>query len=190
MNTGTYRQGSRTMRVVKGLLLQVTTTALVAACGGGGGYGGGGGSGSTPTPTPPPAAVLRDAQFTDDTVDGLIFSVAGVGEGRTDSTGKFQFADGKKIDFLIGSAANRIAIGSATPGYTSGVVAFGLHDLTEAQGATAKKPAPTEPGEAEEEEVEIDQNLDDDDTFIEEQEEEDADVTDIIGGDRENEEEG
>jgi DNA-binding beta-propeller fold protein YncE len=136
MNTGTYRQGSRTMRVVKGLLLQVTTTALVAACGGGGGYGGGGGSGSTPTPTPPPAAVLRDAQFTDDTVDGLIFSVAGVGEGRTDSTGKFQFADGKKIDFLIGSAANRIAIGSATPGYTSGVVAFGLHDLTEAQGAS------------------------------------------------------
>jgi uncharacterized protein (TIGR02300 family) len=60
----------------------------------------------------------------------------------------------------------------------------------EAQGATAKKPAPTEPGEAEEEEVEMDQNLDDDDTFIEEQEEEDADVTDIIGGDRENEEEG
>ena len=31
---------------------------------------------------------------------------------------------------------------------------------------------------------------DDDDTFIEEQEEEDADVTDIIGGDIENEEEG
>jgi hypothetical protein len=31
---------------------------------------------------------------------------------------------------------------------------------------------------------------DDDDTFIEEQEEEDADVTDIIGGDIENKEEG
>jgi uncharacterized protein (TIGR02300 family) len=59
----------------------------------------------------------------------------------------------------------------------------------EAQGASAKKPATTEP-EAEEEEVEMDQTLDDDDTFIEEQEEEDADVTDIIGGDRENEEEG
>src|SRR5215467_3137692 len=57
----------------------------------------------------------------------------------------------------------------------------------EAQGATAKKPADTEP-EAEEEEVEMDESLDDD-TFIEEQEEEDADVTDIIGGDRENEEE-
>jgi uncharacterized protein (TIGR02300 family) len=57
----------------------------------------------------------------------------------------------------------------------------------EAQGATAKKPAPAEPG-AEEEEVEIEETLDDD-TFIEEQEEEDADVTDIIGGDIENEEE-
>src|SRR3974390_1317154 len=59
----------------------------------------------------------------------------------------------------------------------------------EAQGATAKKPASTEPAEVEEEEVEMDESLDDD-TFIEEQDEEDADVTDIIGGDRENEEEG
>ena len=58
----------------------------------------------------------------------------------------------------------------------------------EAQGA-AKKPAPAEAG-IEEEEVEMDESLDDDDTFIEEQEEEDADVTDIIGGDIENEEEG
>ena len=40
----------------------------------------------------------------------------------------------------------------------------------------------------EEEEVEIEETLDD--TFIEEQEEEDADVTDIIGGDIEPEEEG
>jgi uncharacterized protein (TIGR02300 family) len=60
----------------------------------------------------------------------------------------------------------------------------------EAQGAAAKKPVPTEgEAEAEEEEVEIDQTIEDD-TFIEEQDEEDADVTDIIGGDRENEEEG
>lgn len=55
----------------------------------------------------------------------------------------------------------------------------------EAQGA--KKPAAAEG--VEEEEVEIDETLDDD-TFIEEQEEEDADVTDIIGGDIEPEEEG
>jgi uncharacterized protein (TIGR02300 family) len=57
----------------------------------------------------------------------------------------------------------------------------------EAQGG-AKKPAPAEP-EIEEEGVEMDETLDDN-TFIEEQEEEDADVTDIIGGDIENEEEG
>jgi uncharacterized protein (TIGR02300 family) len=56
----------------------------------------------------------------------------------------------------------------------------------EAQGA--KKTTTAEPG-AEEEGVEIDETLDED-TFIEEQEEEDADVTDIIGGDIENEEEG
>jgi uncharacterized protein (TIGR02300 family) len=58
----------------------------------------------------------------------------------------------------------------------------------EAQGA-AKKPAPAE-AEIEEEEVEMDDSLDNDDTFIEEQEEEDADVTDIIGGEIENKEEG
>jgi uncharacterized protein (TIGR02300 family) len=56
----------------------------------------------------------------------------------------------------------------------------------EVQGA--KKPATAE-GETEEEEVEIEGTIDDD-TFIEEQEEEDADVTDIIGGDIEDEEEG
>jgi len=56
----------------------------------------------------------------------------------------------------------------------------------EAQGA--KKPAETAEPEIEEE-VEMDESLDDA-AFIEEQEEEDADVTDIIGGDIENEEEG
>jgi uncharacterized protein (TIGR02300 family) len=58
----------------------------------------------------------------------------------------------------------------------------------DAQGA-AKKLAPAEAG-IEEEEVEMDDSPDNDDTFIEEQEEEDADVTDIIGGDIENKEEG
>jgi uncharacterized protein (TIGR02300 family) len=59
----------------------------------------------------------------------------------------------------------------------------------DAEAAGAKKPATAgEPG-AEEEEVEMDETLDDA-AFIEEQEEEDADVTDIIGGDIENEEEG
>jgi uncharacterized protein (TIGR02300 family) len=60
----------------------------------------------------------------------------------------------------------------------------------DAEASGAKKPATPE-GEVAEDEVEIDETLDDDDnTFIEEQEEEDADVTDIIGGDIENEEEG
>jgi uncharacterized protein (TIGR02300 family) len=60
----------------------------------------------------------------------------------------------------------------------------------EASGGAAKKPA-TADAEAGDDDVEIDESLDDDDdTFIEEQEEEDADVTDIIGGDIENEEEG
>ena len=59
----------------------------------------------------------------------------------------------------------------------------------EAQGAV-KKPAPAEAGIEEEEEVEMGDSLDNDDTFIEEQEEEDADVTDIIGSDIENKEEG
>ena len=55
----------------------------------------------------------------------------------------------------------------------------------EAQGAKA----PVETSEPDvEEEVEIDESLDDA-AFIEEQEEEDADVTDIIGSDIENEEE-
>jgi uncharacterized protein (TIGR02300 family) len=59
----------------------------------------------------------------------------------------------------------------------------------DAEAAGTKKPVPGEP-EVEGEEVEIDETLDDDDsTFIEEQEEEDADVTDIIGGDIETEEE-
>jgi uncharacterized protein (TIGR02300 family) len=60
----------------------------------------------------------------------------------------------------------------------------------EAAGASGKKPAEPAEAEIEDEEVEIDDEGLDDATFIEEQEDEDADVTDIIGGDRENEEEG
>jgi hypothetical protein len=56
----------------------------------------------------------------------------------------------------------------------------------EAQGA--KGPVETTEPDVEEE-VELDETLDDA-AFIEEQEEEDADVTDIIGGDIADEEEG
>jgi len=58
----------------------------------------------------------------------------------------------------------------------------------ETAGSSAKKPAAPVETEVEDEDVEMDESLDDA-TFIEEQEEEDADVTDIIGGDIENEEE-
>jgi DNA-binding beta-propeller fold protein YncE/cytochrome c553 len=133
MNTGTLTEGSRGTRVVKVLLLQAATAALVVACGGGG-YGGDGGNAPPPPPTPP-AAVIRDAQFVDDTVSGARFSVAGFNEAVTDAAGKFQFVDGRKIDFLAGGAANRIALGSATPTYTTGVVSFSLQDLDEVRAA-------------------------------------------------------
>jgi uncharacterized protein (TIGR02300 family) len=62
--------------------------------------------------------------------------------------------------------------------------------LEEAEAEAHGAKAPVETTEPDiEDEVEMDETLDDD-TFIEEQEEEDADVTDIIGGDIENEEEG
>jgi uncharacterized protein (TIGR02300 family) len=59
----------------------------------------------------------------------------------------------------------------------------------DAEASGTKKPGAAGEAEIEEEEVEIGETLDDD-TFIEEQEEEDADVTDIIGGDIADEEEG
>jgi uncharacterized protein (TIGR02300 family) len=62
--------------------------------------------------------------------------------------------------------------------------------LEEADAEAQGSKGPVETSEPDvEEEVEMDETLDDS-TFIEEQEEEDADVTDIIGGDIEDEEEG
>ncbi len=62
--------------------------------------------------------------------------------------------------------------------------------LEDAEAEAQGSKAPVETTEPDiEEEVEMDESLDDA-AFIEEQEEEDADVTDIIGGDIENEEEG
>ena len=61
--------------------------------------------------------------------------------------------------------------------------------LEDAEAEAQGSKAPVETTEPDiEEEVEMDETLDDA-AFIEEQEEEDADVTDIIGGDIENEEE-
>jgi DNA-binding beta-propeller fold protein YncE len=128
-----------TRTLIKGLLLQVATTALVAACGGGGGGGDDAGNPAPAPPAPPAAAaVIRDAQFVDDTIQGLGFTVTGVGDGITDATGKFQFAEGRAIEFFVGSIANRITVGRATPAYSSGAVAFSLHDLTEVQAANGE----------------------------------------------------
>jgi YVTN family beta-propeller protein len=133
MQTRTLDSTTRGTRILPALLLQAATAALVVACGGGG-YGGG--DGNDPPPANPPAAVIRDAQFTDDTVAGLGFSVADVGDGRTGDTGKFQFAEGRKIDFFVGSAANRITIGSATPAANgTNLISFSLNDLTEVKAA-------------------------------------------------------
>ncbi|MEO8062463.1 MAG: hypothetical protein ABI821_06925 [Pseudomonadota bacterium] len=115
------------------LLLQAASTALLVACGGGG-YGNDGGN--DPPVVNPPAAVIRDAQFIDDTISGLGFTVANVGDGRTGDTGKFQFAEGRKVDFFVGSNANHITVGSATPvanGTTA--ISFSLQELTEVQAA-------------------------------------------------------
>jgi DNA-binding beta-propeller fold protein YncE/cytochrome c553 len=110
--------------------LQVAVALLVAACGGGG-YGGG-----NDPPNDPPAAVIRDAQFVDDTVEGLGFSVANVGEGHTNTTGRFQFAEGRKVDFFLGGNTNRLVIGSATPDFAAtGLITFSLNDLTEVKAA-------------------------------------------------------
>ena len=65
-----------------------------------------------------------------------------------------------------------------------------LVSLEDADAEAQGTQTPVETSEPDiEEEVEMDETMDDA-TFIEEQEEEDADVTDIIGGDIENEEEG
>jgi len=63
--------------------------------------------------------------------------------------------------------------------------------LEDAEAEAQGSKAPVETTEPDiEEEVEMDDESLDDAAFIEEQEEEDADVTDIIGGDIEDEEEG
>lgn len=116
---------SHWIRVVKGLLLHVATISMVAACGGGG-------SGDDGGKSPLPAAVIRDAQFFDDTVSGLRFNIPGVGEGVTSNAGRFQFAEGRRIDFLIGGAVNRIAIGTALPTCNDNtIVPFSLQHLEE-----------------------------------------------------------
>jgi uncharacterized protein (TIGR02300 family) len=87
------------------------------------------------------------------------------------------------------AAANRAAPEEAPEPQEAEFVSL---EEADAEATGAKKPAAADGAEAavEDEEVEMDDEGMDDAAFIEEQEEEDADVTDIIGGDIENEEEG
>lgn len=143
MRTWKSSKSPRAARIIKILLLQAATATLVVACGGGGGGGGYDGDDAAPpaqpAPPAPPAAVVRDAQFTEDVVAGLGFSVANVGENRTGATGRFQFVEGRAVSFFVGTAANRITVGNATPAYAAaGIVPFSLHDLTEVQAANGE----------------------------------------------------
>jgi uncharacterized protein (TIGR02300 family) len=86
------------------------------------------------------------------------------------------------------AAARAAAPAEETPAPEQQDAEFVSLEEADAEAQGTKKPAEGAEPEIEEEEVEMDQSLDDA-AFIEEQEEEDADVTDIIGGDIENEEE-
>jgi hypothetical protein len=119
-------------------LRNLSILLFAAACGGGGYGDDDGGAPPAPPPAPAVAPVIRDAQFIDDTIEGLGFTVANVGDGRTDATGRFQFAEGRAVEFFVGSLANRITVGTATPVLANGAVAFSLHDLSEVQAANGE----------------------------------------------------
>ena len=120
---------------------------------------------------------------------GAVYEVAPVvTRGRPDAAAAAAVAAA-----AAAAAAARPAAAAAQPDETAtpepqDAEFVSLEEADAEASGSAKKPA--EGAEAEvEEDVEMDEGMDDA-TFIEEQEEEDADVTDIIGGDIENEEEG
>jgi len=114
---------ARTLRLLK-LILPQSALLVVTACSGGG-------DGGNNDPQPPQIA---EAQFVDDTVEGLGFQVPNIVEGTTDAAGKFRFAVGRPVQFFIGSGTARLPIGSATPtANATGTVSFSLQDLAEVQ---------------------------------------------------------
>jgi YVTN family beta-propeller protein len=118
---------SEKARRLKLLLLQIAILSL-SACGGYGGDNNG-----YQQPAPPPAQV--NARFTDDTIEGLGFSVPNVVDGKTDADGAFKVAQGLRVDFFVGDGANRIVLGSANPTVNGNdPVSFSLNDLNEVQG--------------------------------------------------------
>ena len=124
-------EGPAALRRLRLLLLQAAVLPLTVACGGGG-YGGD----NNDAPPPAAPAVISEARFTDDTIEGLGFSVQNVVDGKTDSAGSFKVVSGRRVDFFVGDGANRVVIGSATPTVAAnGTLSFSLHDLNEVQGA-------------------------------------------------------
>ena len=127
----------RKVRLLRLALLQIAILTLTTACGGG--YGGGDSNYTPPAQSAPPPATA-DARFTDDTIEGLGFSVANVVDGKTDATGAFKFAQGRRVDFFVGDAANRVVIGTATPTPNgTGALSFSLSDLAEVQAANGEQ---------------------------------------------------
>jgi YVTN family beta-propeller protein len=116
-------RATRKTRLLKLALLQAAIFTL-SACGGG--YGGGGNDGYQPAQ----AAQMAEGQFTDEIIEGLGFRTDNAVEGKTDATGRFQFAVGRPIQFFIGSGADRLVVGTATLDAANGP-SFTLHDLAE-----------------------------------------------------------
>ncbi len=117
---------ARKLRLLKLMLLQIAILSL-SACGG---YGG---KGNYMPPTPS-TGQFADAQFTDETIEGLGFSATGMPDGTTDAAGKFRFAVGYPVQFFIGNGTDRLMIGTATPSAASGgVLSFSLQDLAQVQ---------------------------------------------------------
>lgn len=125
MSAATLHMCSRATRAVAVLLALAAITGLVGACGGGepGGRG---------RATHAAAAPIYHAQFVDDTVSGLRFRIGGLGESITTDMGGFQFAEGRPVEFMLGNATDRIAIGSATLSSNANrIVSFSLQHLEE-----------------------------------------------------------
>jgi DNA-binding beta-propeller fold protein YncE len=114
-------------RRLKLLLLQLAILQLTAC---GGGYGGD----ENDAPPAPPPLTISEARFTDDTIEGLGFSVQNAVDGTTDAAGNFKVVAGKRVDFFVGDATNRLIVGSATPTQVNGTLSFSLNDLNEVQG--------------------------------------------------------
>ena len=107
MSNDLSAQSAHKLQLLKLTFLQIAILTMTAC--GGGGYGG------NNTPPRTPAPTIAEAQFVDETVEGLGFRVADVVEGKTDAAGKFRFAVGRPVQFFIGSGADRLVIGTATP---------------------------------------------------------------------------